>query len=769
MNANINNFTAISMNYNKHVEFVLNTYLNEDIAISNAFQKDVIQNCMGASKSKSKAGWRCFINVEDNEKGKFLVVEDEGTVGLTGDNISQTGISRFSNEGHVFDSNQRLARFSSLYNSSSNQQGAGLYGIGKTMYAVASKDISYYFDSLTEDGRYVANMIKAGQILEYALEGEEAKGFIFNETGMTPKTVVGTRVIIPNPINDIVSDIENRNIEKYIQESWWISLQKLKDDAGVYVNGNKVNSIDKGDYNYTHSAFFENESYNECKVKRFEFFIAEDGKIPFEGISYYRKGMRIGSVDVDFKIPEKLDGKLWGYIEFDENFENKLSEIENNTHFGVASHKKRTTIYQNMKVFISERLKKSLIAWRYIKQDRNEDVRLSNILSDMAKEVQSLFTSMDFPKLGTGYEKPEYTFRLCDIGFPVEGTTRVTDYDHINFGIRISNNEVWKTKFNYSISITSSTNKDRPVWKKDSIEVDGKSTERVYFDFEVNKNSATDEEVNSIVLVIKPSGRGKAQQKKIEFCYNCDKILTVNDAVIINLHSCVFPRKTSKRVNPGEFLANVAYRVENRQNDTLDYIIKLRLLTTGKEKEQILDFGIFTGRVKPYEENVTEVGELFFDGDIISSFVESGELELRADLIANSGNSIYRKGFRIGRYKSKINYNCDDKKGDADSFDPVMVKKPDDYRRSWCEIGSVRTITINCGHPAFTALSADDESQKDYLREQMLKQYVMVFWKENKYEVFGLTADELDDTDPSVILDKIMDKVEETLFKSMEV
>lgn len=764
-----NNFTSIAMNYKKHVEWVLSTYMDEDISISKAFQKDIIQNCMGASKNKSKAGWKCFINVVENEKGKFIVVEDEGTVGLTGTNIPQTEITRFTNEGHEFEQSQRLARFSSLYNSSSNQQGAGLYGIGKTMYAIASKDISYYFDSLTEDGRYVANMIKTGQILEYALEEEEAKSFIFDETGISPKFSVGTRVIIPNPTDDLILDIENGNMEKFIQESWWISLQHLKDDAGVYINGKKVPAIDKDCYNYSHRKLFENESYNDCKVKRFEIFVSEDGDIPFEGISYYRKGMKIGPVDVDFKIPEKLKGKLWGYIEFDEKYEIKLIEIENNTHFGVAKNKKRTTTYQNMKVFISERLKKSLIAWKYIKQDRNEDERLSNILSDMAKEVQSLFVSMEFPKLGTGSIKPDYSFRLYDIKFPEEGTIRVTDYDHITFGLKISNNDVVKTKFNYSIAIMSKSNPDRSFWKKDYVEVEGNSTEKTYFDFEVNKNSASDEELNYIVLSIKPSGRGKVQEKKIEFCYNCDKILNVNDAVFINLHSCVFPRKSSKRVNPGEFLSNVAYRVENRQNDTLDYIIKLRLHTTDKEKEQILDFGKYYGRVLPFEENVTEIGELYFDGDVISSFVESGELELRADLIANSGNSIYKKGSRIGRYKSKVNYNCDDKIGDDDSFNPVMVKEPDDHRRSWCEIGSTRTININSAHPAFTALSEDEDSQKDYLREQMLKQYVMIFWKEHRYEAFGLTSDDLDETDPSDLLDIIMDKIEETLFKSMEV
>ena len=55
--------------------------------------------------------------------------------------------------------------------------------------------------------------------------------------------------------------------------------------------------------------------------------VFEDGDNKWKSISYYRKGMKIGEIDLK-EIPKKLEGKFWGYIEVDEQWEAGLSEIE---------------------------------------------------------------------------------------------------------------------------------------------------------------------------------------------------------------------------------------------------------------------------------------------------------------------------------------------------------------------------------------------------------------------------------------------------------
>lgn len=599
------NLTQMSMNYRKHATWVRDTYTNQGIDLCDGFQKDAIQNSIGASLTKKFKDWKCLIHVEETSKGRFLIVEDEGTCGLTGQNISQTKIRELVDNENIIGPTERLARFSSLNNSSSDQQGAGLYGVGKTMYAIASKKFTYYFDSLTSEGKYVANVNKVGSTNDKAYEGDAAKSYIEENTALSPKTTTGTRVIILDPDDEIVEGINNGSMEKYIQESWWIILFRLSADSGVYLNGKKVRQIDNDSIPYVKKKVFENDSFRDRKIKRFGLFVAKDGDNPFTGISYYRKGMKIGPIDIDVKIPEKIVDCLWGFIEVDEKWEADLAIIEDNTHFGVAKNKKRTTTYQNLKLYVNEKLKEQLTEWGYLKKEKDAGEYLNEELAKLSKEVQSLFSSMSFPELGKGSKKADYVFRLMEVCFPEKSTARVTDHDHITFGVKIANNTAAKTKFNLQLDIESKESGIKS-WQKTEVVVDGNESSIVSFDFKINNNSAFDGEVNDIVIKIKPVGvRGKIQQKSIRFAYNCDLKTSIQECVKLFLHSCVFPMKGSERVNGGDYLSNVSYRIDNRQNDNLAFTLRLRLHSP--EKDKICDFGAFVGEVAPYEEIIIDV------------------------------------------------------------------------------------------------------------------------------------------------------------------
>lgn len=82
-----------------------------------------------------------------NSQGVFLVIEDEGTEGLTGPNISTTEIMDMIDKELDIDHTWRLARFSSRNVSGGNQTGAGKYRVGKSVYSACSEDYDYFFDS----------------------------------------------------------------------------------------------------------------------------------------------------------------------------------------------------------------------------------------------------------------------------------------------------------------------------------------------------------------------------------------------------------------------------------------------------------------------------------------------------------------------------------------------------------------------------------------------------------------------------------------------
>lgn len=108
------------------------------------------------------------------------------------------------------------------------------------------------------------------------------------------------------------------------------------------------------------------------KVKHFGLYVFDDGKNRWNGISYYRKGMKIGEIDIK-EIPKKIENNFWGYIEVDEQWEDDLSDIEDKVHFGVSKGKKNVAAYQHLKNYCNNKFKANLIEWGYIRDKESED------------------------------------------------------------------------------------------------------------------------------------------------------------------------------------------------------------------------------------------------------------------------------------------------------------------------------------------------------------------------------------------------------------
>lgn len=179
--------TPIPQNYKNNVNWILGAYTDAGVSFPNGFQKDAIQNAVGARKTNKWRNWSCNISLITNEHGTFVVVEDCGTLGLIGQNIPAEEVSEKMARGEQLSSDERLVRFSSMFNSGNNTTGSGLFGAGKSVYSVASTTYTYYYDSLRSDNKYVANLNRCGQVLNVAHEGDEAYRFIKDKTGLEKK------------------------------------------------------------------------------------------------------------------------------------------------------------------------------------------------------------------------------------------------------------------------------------------------------------------------------------------------------------------------------------------------------------------------------------------------------------------------------------------------------------------------------------------------------------------------------------------------------
>lgn len=764
--------TSIPQNYKKNVDWVCGAYEDAGVSFANGFQKDAIQNSVGARKSSSSwENWQCSISVVNTPCGKHIVVEDSGTVGLTGKIIPVSEIDEMMSRDEKLPATERLSRFSSMYNSGGNEAGGGLYGAGKSVYAAASSEYTYYYDSLREDGTYVANVNLCGRVNSIAFVDEEAKKFIFDNTGLGPKTTTGTRVIIVSPREELVEAIEGKSIVPFIQESWWIILKRLPKSASIVVNGERVSLPDGLVDIATHK--FEltkpelvQEGY---RVKHFGLYVYDEGGSPFEGISYYRKGMKIGQVDIK-DIPKTLAGKYWGYIEVEEQWEKELEEIEDRVHFGVSRYKKTRSAYQNIRIFCAEKVKANLAEWGYISDRENEDKRLKEQLKQIAEEAQDLFDRLGFEDLGKGPKKPDFDVRWMHIEYPAMNTEKVTKGDSIRFSYRVRSSYSVDKRFECRLFIVNQqTGETVYSIANDELRVASNTSADKDFCYTVSDNTAARFCENRIVLVVKAIGSNKEKRKELPFFFDVDKPDNTRDRVSLVLHGCKFPIEGSRRVNFGEDLKDISYLIENKRNCVLKYQLRVSVHNASSPScDKIVDVATISGSLPPYEETITSpIERIVFDRGVYEQYLSEGVLELRARLIADADDEQFEKGDKITYYYYKVFLNCDEKSGNRDSFDVRSTISPDDFRRSWCQPGNGRSITLNVGHRAYLMLSDNPDIQHEYIREEMLKQLVLLYLAEGRFDMFG-EAGEFINLEPQDAVNQVISKIESVYAQSLK-
>lgn len=761
----------IPQNFRNSVDWILGAYTDADVTFPNGFQKDAIQNAVGARKNNKWAGWTCDISLVENKYGRFVIVEDSGTVGLIGKNIPGDKVNEMMASGETLPPEERLSRFTSMFNSGGNTTGGGLFGAGKSVYSVASEEYTYFFDSLREDGLYVANVNAQGQVYPRAFEGEEAKKFILDATGLPEKRTVGTRIIIKSPKAELADSITSGDIIPFIQESWWLIIQRLGTDSHISVNGIPVN-VPEDIKSGTHSFELQvPETYAaHYKVKHFGLYVFQNGGNRWDTLSYYRKGMKIGEIELK-DIPEKIRGKFWGYIEVDEAWEADLADIEDKVHFGVSKGKRKTSTYQNLKNYCNAKVQANLIEWGFIRDKESEDKKLRDKLQQIAEDLQDLFDKLGFEDLGKGPQKTDFDVRWQNIQYPVSDTERVTSGDSISFTVRIKSSYATDKRFEYKLYVENPQN-GAVVHQihSDKITVKSNTVFTKDFVFTVNEDNSVRFAENRLVLAVKVTGSGREKRKELPYYYDADKPVNNRETVSLVLHECLFPQQGSRRVNFDDAIKKVCYHIENKRNHELSYKLNISIHNASDPTcPKILDVASFNGTVKPFEDvNTPYVDEIDFPESVYSQYLSEGILELRARLIANEDDAQYEKGDKITFYHFKIFLNCDEKHGKNDAFEIKSVFDPGNYKRSWNTPGTGRSISVNVGHTAYLNLQEYPEIQHEYLREQMLKQYVLLYLSEGRYDMFGAAGTEFADLEPQEAAPLVIEKIETVYYESLK-
>ena len=304
----------------------------------------------------------------------------------------------------------------------------------------------------------------------------------------------------------------------------------------------------------------------------------------------------------------------------------------------------------------------------------------------------------------------------------------------------------------------------------DKVKVQSNTFKKIDFVHRITKENSAQFVENRIILSVKSVGSGKEKKKDFSYFYDTERPDNSRDAVNLYLHECIMPKENSRRVNFGEALKNVAYKIENKRNNKLNYRLNVSVHNASDPScPKIVDIASIVGEVAAFEETVTEpIDEIVFDQETYEQFLSAGELQLRARLIANEEDPQYEKGDKITVYHFKLFLNMDEKNGKNDSFDVESVDAPENYKRSWYTAGNARKITLNVGHVAYLSVSDYPDVQHEYIREQMLKQYVLLYLAEGKYDMFGEEGKAFADLEPQEAADQVIQKIESVYYESLK-
>jgi len=342
--------------------------------LAHGFQKDAIQNSVDARRGRASPV-KVEFRIVRNEKGSFLTVTDRNTTGLTGD------VKYDKSDYEKLQSDDHWARFESFAFTKIDADALGARGQGKFIFLCASEEYKMFYDTLREDGVYRLGMTKATETGCPIYPGDEknpweydaARDELRKHCGLSPLGEVGTRVIICNPREEILTAIGNGNMQKAIQETWFRSMQKKQLEVSVRAEG-RVETIDLPDIyalplndsksqkvwilgkDFT-DAEFTIPSGEKYKIKHFHAAYLEERAIPEElqKIALVQNGMKITSLLPMSMAPENVKEKITGYIEFEKELDRELRKGTNQlpNHYNL---KWRASVPRGIKALISRQL-----------------------------------------------------------------------------------------------------------------------------------------------------------------------------------------------------------------------------------------------------------------------------------------------------------------------------------------------------------------------------------------------------------------------------
>jgi hypothetical protein len=345
--------------------------------ISHGVQKDAIQNAWDARKDKKHGKeWSVTFELIKVKGGrKYFIITDKGTTGLTGRVLKPEELET------DLPAEERWGRFENVaFTKGPTEEALGSRGRGKFIFVGASahhaeiknkifKNLILY-DTLREDGVYrfgYRTIVTTDSPID-SYDGDEGKEILKTLTSDTikPMSHIGSRVIIVDPIEELVDDIETGKYFEFICETWWEIIQKY--DAHIFVKTQSKNwkakipkefvlpTEDSKDYKVWIQKDKPLPNLPQYRIKCLHIVRKIKGPIPegLRGVAIQRGGMKICPIFIRY-APQDITDSIYGYIAFDRKLDNALRADENPEHYSFDF---RRSVPKAVKQYVEDELSK---------------------------------------------------------------------------------------------------------------------------------------------------------------------------------------------------------------------------------------------------------------------------------------------------------------------------------------------------------------------------------------------------------------------------
>jgi hypothetical protein len=484
------NRRAIVQNFKAVVDHIIDGYKQKEPRASHWVQKDGIQNCWDARKDRDNQNktWKCEIELIEKDGHAIVTITDFGTEGLTGRRLTAKELEKPN-----IDKIHRYSRFENYAfanDNVKNQHLLGSRGRGKFVFHGASKNMAIMWDTLRDDKEYwlgsrVVEKLDADN--DFA-EGYGAKEILVDKTKglVKPLTHVGSRIIILDPVKEMVDDIADGTMERFISETWWEIIDKFGAKIIVKSRGKSVTVKSFAALlpcsEMTHTKISRPKTSKEQEVLVKESIPIPDNKYKIKklyllydpnrtfddrqrGISIQRDGMSVCHHDTE-QLGDDLSKHITGFAIFEDKIEEEMREMEGLEHYTYRWNAQPTMGVRYVLKQLYREFAKQQLGWnegqtiKAKKTDKKANDRAMNQANKIAKQIVGTGKGSTKPTIKPTRKSTknplEMQVQLNDLGFPDPEIERV-DYEQSlkHIGARVVNNTENNLKFGVKIEIRS--------------------------------------------------------------------------------------------------------------------------------------------------------------------------------------------------------------------------------------------------------------------------------------------------------------------------